>query len=140
MAGPNAIKLKPVKPNPLLFSQPTMSDSFDEQAGDVSSKSFNLPLVPHHHFTGCPRVPEINLDTVHQIVGLTPPIHHHSQLLRSIASVSGDLSSLTAPPFILSPVSLTEFPGAPKSITSSSSLIPLSLQHTGANAQSSSQI
>ena len=28
----------------------------------------------------------------------------------SIASVSGDLSSLTAPPFILSPTSLTEFP------------------------------
>lgn len=28
----------------------------------------------------------------------------------SIASFSGDLSSLTAPPFILSPVSLTEFP------------------------------
>lgn len=28
-----------------------------------------------------------------------------------IASFSGDLSSLTAPPFILSPVSLTEFPG-----------------------------
>lgn len=31
--------------------------------------------------------------------------------VKSIASVSGDLSSLTAPPFILSPVSLTEFPG-----------------------------
>jgi len=30
--------------------------------------------------------------------------------IKSIASVSGDLSSLTAPPFILSPVSLTEFP------------------------------
>lgn len=30
--------------------------------------------------------------------------------LYSIASFSGDLSSLTAPPFILSPVSLTEFP------------------------------
>ena len=30
----------------------------------------------------------------------------------SIASFSGDLSSMTAPPFILSPVSLTEFPGA----------------------------
>lgn len=28
-----------------------------------------------------------------------------------IASFSGDLSSLTAPPFILSPISLTEFPG-----------------------------
>ncbi|KAF8064172.1 hypothetical protein FPV67DRAFT_1671922 [Lyophyllum atratum] len=33
-----------------------------------------------------------------------------SSFLKSIASVSGDLSSLTAPPFILSPVSLTEFP------------------------------
>ncbi|KAI0063340.1 Oxysterol-binding protein [Artomyces pyxidatus] len=30
--------------------------------------------------------------------------------IKSIASFSGDLSSLTAPPFILSPVSLTEFP------------------------------
>lgn len=30
--------------------------------------------------------------------------------VKSIASVSGDLSSLTAPPFILSPVSLTEYP------------------------------
>lgn len=29
----------------------------------------------------------------------------------SLASFSGDLSSMTAPPFILSPVSLTEFPG-----------------------------
>ncbi|KAF5375418.1 hypothetical protein D9615_008011 [Tricholomella constricta] len=33
-----------------------------------------------------------------------------SSFLKSIASFSGDLSSLTAPPFILSPVSLTEFP------------------------------
>jgi len=33
-----------------------------------------------------------------------------STFIKSIASVSGDLSSLTAPPFILSPTSLTEFP------------------------------
>ncbi|KAI0255600.1 Oxysterol-binding protein [Lactifluus subvellereus] len=33
-----------------------------------------------------------------------------TQFIKSIASFSGDLSSLTAPPFILSPVSLTEFP------------------------------
>jgi len=33
-----------------------------------------------------------------------------ASFLKSIASVSGDLSSLTAPPFILSPTSLTEFP------------------------------
>ncbi|GJE99147.1 oxysterol-binding protein [Phanerochaete sordida] len=33
-----------------------------------------------------------------------------ASFLKSIASVSGDLSSLTAPPFILSPISLTEFP------------------------------
>ncbi|KAI9454265.1 Oxysterol-binding protein [Russula earlei] len=33
-----------------------------------------------------------------------------TQFIKSIANVSGDLSSLTAPPFILSPVSLTEFP------------------------------
>ena len=34
-----------------------------------------------------------------------------SCMLIRIASFSGDLSSLTAPPFILSPTSLTEFPG-----------------------------
>ncbi|KZS95402.1 Oxysterol-binding protein [Sistotremastrum niveocremeum HHB9708] len=33
-----------------------------------------------------------------------------TSFLKAIASFSGDLSSLTAPPFILSPVSLTEFP------------------------------
>ncbi|KAH9990363.1 Oxysterol-binding protein [Russula vinacea] len=33
-----------------------------------------------------------------------------TQFIKSIANFSGDLSSLTAPPFILSPVSLTEFP------------------------------
>jgi len=33
-----------------------------------------------------------------------------TSFLRAIASFSGDLSSLTAPPFILSPTSLTEFP------------------------------
>ncbi|KAJ7584780.1 hypothetical protein C8J56DRAFT_1053162 [Mycena floridula] len=32
-----------------------------------------------------------------------------TSFLKSIASVSGDLSSLTAPPFILSPVSLTDY-------------------------------
>lgn len=38
------------------------------------------------------------------------PTNPHDTAPHSIASVSGDLSSLTAPPFILSPVSLTEFP------------------------------
>ncbi|KAM6493148.1 hypothetical protein JOM56_011282 [Amanita muscaria] len=33
-----------------------------------------------------------------------------TSFLKSIASFSGDLASLTAPPFILSPVSLTEYP------------------------------
>ncbi|KAJ6526590.1 hypothetical protein DFH09DRAFT_1187541 [Mycena vulgaris] len=33
-----------------------------------------------------------------------------TSFIKSLASVSGDLSSMTAPPFILSPVSLTEFP------------------------------
>jgi len=33
-----------------------------------------------------------------------------TSFLKSIASFSGDLSSMTAPPFILSPVSLTEYP------------------------------
>ncbi|KAJ3778862.1 hypothetical protein FB446DRAFT_712369 [Lentinula raphanica] len=41
-----------------------------------------------------------------------PPAQRSSwaSFLKSIASVSGDLSSMTCPPFILSPVSLTEFP------------------------------
>ena len=54
----------------------------------------------------------------------------------SIASFSGDLSSLTAPPFILSPVSLTEFPGIYKSpwcIHYSH----FSFKHIGANIQRS---
>ncbi|KAL7411620.1 Oxysterol-binding protein [Mrakia frigida] len=33
-----------------------------------------------------------------------------TSFIKSLANVSGDLSSMTAPPFILSPVSLTEFP------------------------------
>ncbi|KAG8710891.1 Oxysterol binding protein [Ceratobasidium sp. 394] len=33
-----------------------------------------------------------------------------TSFVKSLASWSGDLSSMTAPPFILSPVSLTEFP------------------------------
>jgi len=32
------------------------------------------------------------------------------QFLKSLATFSGDLSSMTAPSFILSPVSLTEYP------------------------------
>jgi len=41
-----------------------------------------------------------------------PPAQKSSwtSFVKQIASFSGDLSSLTAPPFILSPVSLTEFP------------------------------
>jgi len=41
-----------------------------------------------------------------------PPAQRSSwtTFLKTIASVSGDLSSMTCPPFILSPVSLTEFP------------------------------
>jgi len=33
-----------------------------------------------------------------------------SSFIKSLASMTGDLSAMTAPPFILSPVSLTEFP------------------------------
>ncbi|KAJ7058044.1 hypothetical protein C8F01DRAFT_1149284 [Mycena amicta] len=48
-----------------------------------------------------------------QQAGEAVPVAQRSSwtsFLKSIAGVSGDLSSLTAPPFILSPVSLTEFP------------------------------
>lgn len=34
----------------------------------------------------------------------------NSLSIQSLASMTGDLSSMTAPPFILSPTSLTEFP------------------------------
>lgn len=37
--------------------------------------------------------------------------------LSRLASFAGDLSSLTAPPFILSPTSLTEFPGTKHSLS-----------------------
>lgn len=46
-------------------------------------------------------------------VGAAVPVAQRSswtQFVKAIASVSGDLSSMTAPPFILSPVSLTEYP------------------------------
>jgi len=71
--------------------------------------------------------PEKQLDIVLEIVSLFPLssavlwfcryIRGANNLLvwwmgrYRIASFSGDLSSMTAPPFILSPVSLTEFPG-----------------------------
>ncbi|GBE87104.1 Oxysterol-binding protein [Sparassis latifolia] len=48
-----------------------------------------------------------------EVVGEGVPAAQKSSwasFLKSIASFSGDLSSLTAPPFILSPISLTEFP------------------------------
>lgn len=45
------------------------------------------------------------IDSVAIVYCLTPPF-----LMIRIASFSGDLSSMTAPPFILSPVSLTEYP------------------------------
>ncbi|KAI0729684.1 hypothetical protein C8Q72DRAFT_827296 [Fomitopsis betulina] len=48
-----------------------------------------------------------------EVVGEAVPAAQKSSwatFLKSIASVSGDLSSLTAPPFILSGISLTEFP------------------------------
>ncbi|KAK2460375.1 hypothetical protein APHAL10511_007540 [Amanita phalloides] len=48
-----------------------------------------------------------------EVAGDAVPVAQRSgwtSFLKSIASFSGDLSSLTAPPFILSPVSLTEYP------------------------------
>ncbi|KAJ7482240.1 hypothetical protein B0H11DRAFT_2022253 [Mycena galericulata] len=48
-----------------------------------------------------------------QVAGEAVPVAQRgswTSFLKSIASMSGDLSSLTAPPFILSPTSLTEFP------------------------------
>ncbi|KAJ7737917.1 hypothetical protein DFH07DRAFT_966329 [Mycena maculata] len=48
-----------------------------------------------------------------QVAGEAVPVAQRgswTSFLKSIASMSGDLSSLTAPSFILSPTSLTEFP------------------------------
>jgi len=63
--------------------------------------------------TGRPRLSAQQLELLSKVVRRPPSAatdralaHRHN----SIASFSGDLSSLTAPPFILSPVSLTEFP------------------------------
>ena len=92
-------------------------------------------------FIGCTSSSARKLEFISQIVCifnnymdslLTPPLF-------SIASFSGDLSSLTAPPFILSPTSLTEFPGKAFSTLFHhirSMLIDiLSIQLIGANAQ-----
>lgn len=42
--------------------------------------------------------------------GCTYVLRYLTQFIKSIASFSGDLSKMTAPSFILSPVSLTEYP------------------------------
>ena len=66
--------------------------------------------------SGRTRSTEEQLDLVSEVVSLlhssrsTACWQNNVRMCR-IASFSGDLSSLTAPPFILSPVSLTEFPG-----------------------------
>jgi hypothetical protein len=81
----------------------------------VSFAPMAAALLWRHDGVGCPRVPEEQLGLVPQVVRpltfLSPPYRSHCAHTHSIASVSGDLSSLTAPPFILSPISLTEFPG-----------------------------
>jgi hypothetical protein len=103
---------------------------------------------PYHRSSGSPPLPKIDLDPIHQIVSSTHPLNNSfdsSSPLYSIATFSGDLSSLTAPPFILSPVSLTEFPGAPSNMfnpsfrNSSPRSVPYLIdQRTGANVRSSS--
>jgi len=99
-----------------------------EQAGEASAHPIPLVLVldgddhstfDTHPSAGRPCISARQLDFFSQIVSpilLIIPSNAISNLLpsanySSIASFSGDLSSLTAPPFILSPVSLTEFPG-----------------------------
>ena len=48
--------------------------------------------------------------TLHFMMLIGPRRQGWGQFLKSIASFSGDLSAMTAPSFILSPVSLTEYP------------------------------
>ena len=45
----------------------------------------------------------------HSYHGTSPPRKRMLKFLKSIASFNGDLASLTAPPFILGTISLTEF-------------------------------
>ncbi len=82
-----------------------------EQAGDV--RSVLAVADDADAFLGRSRCAAKQLVLVPQVVSDTrfPLPAPFSMAIFSIASVSGDLSSMTAPPFILSPVSLTEFPG-----------------------------
>ena len=87
-----------------------------ETVGDVSPFNDDDNDQPLTSIAGRPRCPARQLELLPQIVCCRPHLvaeyRHgsHRWHLDSIASFSGDLSSLTAPPFILSPVSLTEFP------------------------------
>jgi hypothetical protein len=47
---------------------------------------------------------------MHASSAITGAFLDDSRYTQSLASMTGDLSSMTAPPFILSPTSLTEFP------------------------------
>jgi hypothetical protein len=131
----------------ILFSVAKMSESVEGQPGDVRSPSFyfHQPCDPVPY---CRESPHLRNQLGHSSSNRAP--HTFLRLLnllislRSIANFSGDLSSLTAPPFILSPVSLTEFPGAPPTIYLKKhrahyiTLVGLGLQRTGASVQSSS--
>ena len=98
-----------------LFSASNMSEPVEDQPGDVRSQSFSL-FRPHDTPQA---VPASQKSTWSQFIKSSVPSFStpsSSHPLYSIATFSGDLYSLTAPPFILSPVSLTEFPGAPPHI------------------------
>lgn len=87
-----------------------MSDSKEEKVGDVSA----LFVVGHSELNS-PRLSQMLRRALgrRSLNRQCPPCNNPAiaQIPLSLASFSGDLSSMTAPPFILSPVSLTEFPG-----------------------------
>jgi hypothetical protein len=85
----------------------------DQQPGEVRLV-LDVDTVDLDISAGCTSRPAQQLDVVSQIVSLIAICKHHlshNPPSDRIASMSGDLSSMTAPPFILSPVSLTEYPG-----------------------------
>jgi hypothetical protein len=74
----------------------------------MSSSYLVVPVIP-----GCTCSTEEQLDFIHEVVSRTSlSITDVFLIVCRLAGFTGDLSAMTAPPFILSPTSLTEFPGA----------------------------
>ena len=64
---------------------------------------------------------------------LQSPSAHSFVVPLRLAGFTGDLSAMTAPPFILSPTSLTEFPGAIRRLSNISEMTIVCFKLTGAS-------